>query len=159
MKENVLDVLMYLFENYMDEDEQANPDRDTLKTELQEAGFGHGEVDKALNWLEGLSELKTQAEVVDRPHSKSMRLFSAFEMKKMDSECRGFLTFLENLGVLNAFTREVVIDRVMALETADISVDQLKWVVMMVLFNQPGEEAALAWIEDLVFREDVGLLH
>jgi Smg protein len=106
-----------------------------------------------------LSELKNQAEIADRPHSKSMRLFSTFEIKKMDSECRGFLVFLENLGVLNPFTREVVIDRVMALETADISVDQLKWVVMMVLFNQPGEEAALAWIEDLVFREDVGLLH
>jgi Smg protein len=38
----------------------------------------------------------------------------------------------------------------MALEDDDIDLDQLKWVVLMVLFNQPGHESAYAWMEDLV---------
>jgi Smg protein len=60
---------------------------------------------------------------------------------------------------LDPTTRELVIDRVMALETDDIDLDQLKWVVLMVLFNQPGHEAAFAWMEDLVFNEVRGYLH
>ena len=65
----------------------------------------------------------------------------------------------EQSGVLDHATRELVIDRVMALESEEIDLDQLKWVVLMVLFNQPGSEAAFAWMEDLVFEEAAGNLH
>ena len=41
----------------------------------------------------------------------------------------------------------------------EIDLEQLKWVVLMVLFNQPGREAAFAWMEDLVFEETTGMLH
>ena len=61
MKENVFDVLMYLFENYMDEGPEFNPDQERLTAELAEAGFARGEIGKAFSWLEGLSELR------DRP--------------------------------------------------------------------------------------------
>ena len=44
MKENVLDVLMYLFENYMDDETEMNPDRESLRVELQEAGFRRNEI-------------------------------------------------------------------------------------------------------------------
>ncbi|MGD9390183.1 MAG: DUF494 family protein, partial [Thioalkalispiraceae bacterium] len=67
--------------------------------------------------------------------------------------------FLEQTGVLDHNTRELVIDRVMALEADEIDMEQLKWVVLMVLFNQPGREAAFAWMEDLVFEEATGILH
>lgn len=159
MKENVLDVLMYLFENYMDEEVDVNPDRESLKSELLEAGFPRIEVNKALEWLDGLSALQEtmqQQPVVSR---NSMRLYTNQEIKKLDTDCRGFLLFLEHVGVLDKNTRELVVDRVMALETDDIDLDQLKWVVLMVLFNQPGQEAALAWIEDLVFDERASVLH
>ena len=40
MKENMFDVLMYLFEHYyMDEETELSPDRESLHTELVEAGF------------------------------------------------------------------------------------------------------------------------
>ena len=65
--------------------------------------------------------------------------------------------FLEQTGVLDHNTREMVIDRVMALESEEIDLEQLKWVVLMVLFNQPGREAAYAWMEDLVFDEMPGV--
>ncbi len=41
MKENVLDVLMYLFESYMDEEADINPDQASLKLEYVERGFPH----------------------------------------------------------------------------------------------------------------------
>jgi Smg protein len=63
------------------------------------------------------------------------------------------------MGVLNPASRELVIDRAMALENEDFDIEQLKWVVLMVLFNQPGEEAAYAWLEDLVFENMTNCLH
>ena len=42
----------------------------------------------------------------------------------------------------------------MALEEADIDLEEVKWVVLMVLFNQPGQEANYAWMEDLMFEEE-----
>ena len=61
--------------------------------------------------------------------------------------------------MLDATTRELVIDRIEALEGEDIDLEQLKWVVLMVLFNQPGKEAVCAWMEDLVLDKASGRLH
>ncbi|MEZ5671400.1 MAG: DUF494 family protein [Thiotrichaceae bacterium] len=61
--------------------------------------------------------------------------------------------FLEQANILDPQTRELVIDRVMALDTEEFTLEQLKWVVLMVLFNQPGQESSLAWMEDLVYDE------
>jgi Smg protein len=69
------------------------------------------------------------------------------------------LLFLEQMGVLTPASRERVIDRAMALENEDFDIDQLKWVILMVLFNQPGEEAAYAWVEDFVFENPTSSLH
>ncbi|MFP4132174.1 DUF494 family protein [Thiohalospira sp.] len=158
MKENVLDVLMYLFENYLyDEDLEVEPDEDSLRTELGAAGFRRAEIDKALSWLEGLVDL--QEDLDDQPRHQSIRLFTEPECEKMDTEARGFLLYLEQAGVLDQASREMVIDRVMALDAGEIDLDQLKWVVLMVLFNLPGQEAAFAWMEDLVFNEMAGHLH
>ena len=60
---------------------------------------------------------------------------------------------LENVGILSPEQRELVIDRLMALEGDDIDLEKLKWVVLMVLFSQPGQETAFARMEDLVFEE------
>ena len=56
MSETVLDVLMYLFETYSEQDfeQEPEPDQDILREELLQAGFGEPEVDHALDWLEGL---------------------------------------------------------------------------------------------------------
>ena len=61
--------------------------------------------------------------------------------------------------MLDPIKRELVIDRIMALGGDDIDLDQVKWVVQMVLFNQPDQEAAASWMEDLVFDQVVGRLH
>ena len=47
MKESVLDVLMYLFEHYVDEDADLETDRDALHSALLQAGFPESEVAKA----------------------------------------------------------------------------------------------------------------
>ncbi|RMD71506.1 MAG: DUF494 domain-containing protein [Gammaproteobacteria bacterium] len=156
MKENMLDILMYLFENFSDEDMETETTQEVLKTDLAAAGFPEREIDKAFAWLEGLSAQHDLQSF--HPPKATMRLFNGQEVERMDLKCRGFLLFLEQIGVLDTATRELVIDRVMALE-AETDLEQLKWVILMVLFNQPGQEAALAWMEDLVFNEKTQTLH
>jgi Smg protein len=157
MKENVFDVLMYLFENYyMDDDNPAAPDRESVHQELSKAGFPSREIERAFVWMEELAcDDATPAMETER----AMRLFSSREMDRLDTECRGFILFLEQMGVLSPASRELAIDRAMALENEDFDLDQLKWVILMVLFNQPGEEAAYAWVEDLVFDNITNCLH
>ena len=78
---------------------------------------------------------------------------------RLDVECQGFLLFLEQVGVLDASTREMVIDRVMEIDSPEFCLEDLKWVVLMVLFNVPGKENAYAQMEDLLFEESDGTLH
>lgn len=159
MKESVLDVLMYLFENYyMDEEIEGRPDRESLHVELLEAGFPPSEVNKAFDWLEDLAAQRETGQP-PRPTAHSIRLFTDRELEHLDLESRGFLLFLEQMGILTPASRELVIDRVMALDAEDMDIEQLKWIVLMVLFNEPGQEAAYAWMEDLVFDNVAGTLH
>ena len=60
MKENVLDVLMFLFENYLYDEPEETPDRDSLEENLHQAGFTNGEIEKAFMWLDGLAEQRHQ---------------------------------------------------------------------------------------------------
>ena len=148
MKESVLDVLIYLFDHYIDQDQDYRPNQDVLKFHLQEAGFEENQVSKAFDWLEGLSMQRELPDSLALDDSYSFRIYDDAEQEKLDVECRSLLLFLEQTGVLDAKDREFVIERVMALETEDFDLQQLKWVILMVLLNQPGKEAAYAWMED-----------
>lgn len=157
MKETVFDVLIYLFENFLDTDsEEADPD--AMRNELLEAGFSDVEIDKAFDWLGALAD-QPPMEEYPAHHVHSIRIFSAEEQERLDLECQGFLISLENSGILDKISRELVVDRFMALESEEPNLDQLKWVVLMVLFNQPGSEAAYAWMEDLVYENEPASLH
>ena len=158
MKENVLDVLLYLFQNYMSDADDSSSDRESIETELLEAGFPSAEINQAFEWLDGLAA-RQETPVMVFNEERSFRIFTDQELARLDVQGRGFLLFLEQAGVLSSETRELVIDRVMALETDEIDLTQLKWIILMVLFNQPGQEEAYAWMEDLMFEDITGYLH
>jgi Smg protein len=159
MKESVLDILIYLFENYFDAELELapEPDRDTLKEELERAGFSEREVGRALEWLEQLCADPERTGTI--PTSRSIRVFDAREQMRLDSDCRGYILYLENIGIVNAAQRELVIDRLLALDARQIDIEQVKWVVLMVLFCQPGQENALLRMEDLVFDGRAEAVH
>jgi len=157
----MFDILMYLFENYIHSEAEVMVDHDLLTDELTRAGFHQDEIYKALSWLEKLSALQdsdTYAQLA-RVGNHSVRIYTNDEMQLLDIESRGFIMFLEQINVLDFTTREMVIDRVMELDTQHFNIDDLKWVILMVLFNVPGKENAYSQMEDLIFDEQEGLLH
>ena len=147
----MLDVLMYLFENYAHDAAEEPTAPAQLQDELQRAGFTEKQISRAFNWLEGLSELKGGRLLDQGRVTQPFRIYSRVEAAMIDIEGQGLLLYLEQIGVLNCEAREAVIDRVMALESDDFDEEQLKWVVLMVLFTQPGAESSYAWMEDFVY--------
>jgi Smg protein len=157
MKESILDVLLYLFEHYFSEDADLVRDRDSLQNGLIQAGFSPAEISKAFDWLDALADQRPSVSEprVDGP----VRVYHGAELDKLDVESRGFLMFLEQHRILDADQRELVLDRAMALDQDELDLDDLKWVILMVLFNQPGAEAAYAWMETQMFVDEPEPLH
>jgi len=83
-----------------------------------------------------------------------MRIYSNAEKLKLDVKSRGFLLFMENMGQVDANQREMIIDQIMSLDDSSVSLDDLKWVVMMVLGNSNDEEISAQWLESIVFLDD-----
>lgn len=159
MKQTVLDVLMYLFDNQFDDDADPVLNQDSIRMGLLEAGFEERQVTRALEWLEGLALMRDQGLQHELVAGATTRLFSAEEMERLDADCRGFLMFLEQAEVLSPHERELVMDRVMALHQDDIDLSQLKWIVLMVLLNLPGREASATWMEEMVMEDTRAVLH
>jgi Smg protein len=152
MTGTVLDILIYVFDRYMLDEVPEVPEREHLARDLERVGFAHAKVERALDWLADLASER------DRPllslggegGGPALRIFSDGELARLSTECRGFLVTLERLGILSPQQREIVIDRMLALDADELDTEQLKWVVLMVLSSQPGQEQAFERLENLV---------
>ncbi len=158
MYENMVDVLIYLYENYMDGEGQPPADQGALEDELTQAGFTLPEIEKALLWLDELAAGVDVPQYHDHTHG-SIRVYSESECLKLDVESRGLLLFLEQNGILDPVSRELVIDRLLAIDNTLVSLDELKWVVLLVLMNRPGREDAFSQMEELVYNDEPVYLH
>jgi len=150
MDNTVFDILIYVFDRYMLEELPASSERESLVRDLESAGFGGANVERALDWLADLAEER------ERPNFKgngAFRVYAPEETVRLDAQCRGLLISLEAGGILSPGQREIVIDRLLALDTEELDLEQVKWIVLMVLSSQPGEELAYARMEDLVFDD------
>lgn len=159
MKENVLDVLIYMFENYLFEDGEVEPDQEVLTMELREAGFEPEMVDRAFAWLDSLGNLCDQQNTSTditmgtrerSPAPPALRHYAPAESQRLGSAARGLLLKLEHCGVLTPRSREMVISQFMALEADSVEIDDLKWVILMVLSNDSASEGVFELTESVV---------
>ncbi|WP_456372160.1 DUF494 domain-containing protein [Thiolapillus sp.] len=158
MNENLIDVLIFIYENYMDTENQPQ-DQILLEEELFKAGFEKEEIKKAFDWLDELAW--RQGSITDAASTtrQSSRIFTFEEQQRIDLETRGMLLYLEQTGILDPVSRELVIERAMALDTRDLTADDVKWIVLLVLLNQPGQESAFALMEELIYNGNPDMLH
>ncbi len=158
MSETMVDVLIYLFENYMAAESVAPVEQHELEDELAQAGFGQRAISQALDWLD---ELASRMEGQDTCQSSqgAMRIYTEDECHKLDLAGRGLLLFLEQNGILDPVSRELVIERALAVRQTTISVDEIKWITLLVLLNRPGQEQAFSLMEELIYNDDPIYLH
>ena len=149
---SVLDILIYVFDRYMLADTQDVPERDELALDLERAGFAGDSVERALDWLADLAGERDRP-ILEGGGNRALRVFTDGERARLPTDCQGYLITLERTGILSPQQREIVIERLLALDGDELDVEQLKWVVLMVLSSQPGEELACSRMEDLVFDQ------
>ncbi len=150
MKENVLDVLIYLFENYMFDNDEFEPDHETLLLELSQAGFDQAMIDRAFDWLENLTALCDRNSCPASINRGAIRHYSTEELRQLGVEARGLLLTLEQCGVLDGISREMVIDQLMALGVNSIELAHIKWVILMVLSNYTDGDGVTELTETLI---------
>ncbi|MFO0152472.1 MAG: DUF494 family protein [Burkholderiales bacterium] len=148
----MLDVLIYLFENYYAP--ESCPDSDTLARKLAAVGFENEEIDEALDWLSGLSHaVSTPAQhaVTEAPAgtANSWRYYTEQERERLGTAAVGMLCFLDGAAVLSFKQRELAIERALALNENPVSIEAMKVIVLMVLWSQEAEVDTLI-LEELL---------
>ena len=161
MKQNVVDVLMYLFENIIADDNPVFPEHEHMFDRLEDMGFPQHEIFLAFDWLEDLAEIHseqlTSENIEQTINTSAVRVYSDLEKMLLEPESISFLMGLEQKMIITPVSREIILDRVIALDV-ELELEQLKWIMMIVLYSQPGEETAYAWMENLVFDSNLSYI-
>lgn len=156
----MFEVLAFVFENYWSG--EACPELPALQRKLNAVGFDDAEIQEALLWL---AELQSATHGVAGTHAATpvddtgqashtasaaaasptpaMRVFTPVEQARLGREGWGLMVFLVSVGALPWYRLELVMDRVMATPTDDLSVDDLKLIVLMVFWSLGDEPDAL----------------
>jgi len=133
------DILAYLFENCRRA--ELAQERERVAQKLSAAGFEDAEISEALRWIAGV--LRTPQILAPLPDARtSFRAFAACELAKLDARCRGYLLSLEHSGILDAQARELVIEHALAAAGEELTLEQLKLVVLMVQWSRQPEASA-----------------
>ncbi|QEL57498.1 DUF494 family protein [Chromobacterium paludis] len=132
----MFDVLTYLFEQYSDPN--AFGDRGALTRQLNAAGFEEDEIGEALDWLDSVSEASVEP-YLGADEGSGLRFYADSEQEHLPPDVRGLIQFLEDNGALSPAQREMVIDRLLELDSEDLDVDNTKLLVLMVLWAQQAE--------------------
>jgi len=151
MKDNLIDILVYVFEQYLADqpDGYAELNNKELAGKLIDVGFERDDIDQAFDWLDKLVDASHSKITLTEPVS-SYRVFSDKEKQQIPMEALSLLMRLEQSGVLDANIRELVVDRLMALEANSVDIEDVRWVIMMVLCNQSDFPEEIEWAESLV---------
>lgn len=140
------DILVYLFENC--QQAELAYDRERVAKKLSAAGFEDSDISETLHWLAGVLRAPQTVDTLLPDSRTSFRAYAPRELAKLDAGCRGFLITLEHSGILTPQTRELVLERSLAASGATLTLEQLKLIVLMVLWNQQTPTSQLL-AEDL----------
>ncbi len=140
------EVLAYLFEHC--QQTELAQDTDLVAKKLSAAGFEDIDITEALSWLDGVLRVPHR-NLAPIPDSRdTFRAYAPKELAKLESEGLGFLLTLEQSGILTPQMREHVIERALAATGSTLSLEQLKLIVLMVLWNRQTPTSRLL-AEDL----------
>jgi Smg protein len=144
----MIDILVYLFENYLPE---ACPEPAVLARKLSAAGFGNDDITAALSWLDGLAG-EENGRCRSPALAGAMRIYDEEEQERLPAACRGFIAFLEQQQAIDAPLREAIVERALALPDAEVSLDRLKVIVLAVVWRYRHEVDALI-LEELLAED------
>jgi Smg protein len=152
----MFEVLVFMFENYFAH--HAEPNTDVMAQELLAAGFDDPDISSAFEWYEKMQVMLIATELPCSYQHSSFRMFTAAELKKIDTESMSFVLFMQQAKVINSVERDLIIDRAMALPVPEINIEEMRWIAMIALWNE-GREQDYLFVEDALFNPRGLALH
>ncbi len=144
----MLDVLIFIYQNYWDSHQVLDlkeTDEAIMAYELSQAGFNHEDILHAVDWVKDLHRSVQQPQYLTDP--SALRIFCAQERAKINDESLNFLDLLYRSEILTAYERDLIIDRAMMLPQTALSMEDVRWITMMVLWDDRRKQ-------DYLFVED-----
>ncbi len=127
--------MIYLFKNHPSTQLKTEEWLEQLTQELEIAGFNLNEIEQAFDWLDKLETHLAEAPKVQHQHDHALRVYSDYEINRISSAARGYLTELEQKNILDPHLREIIIHQALIFERDHIDLNFLKWLTLMVLCN------------------------
>lgn len=160
-QESLINILMYVYENYIeDPDFKDKSDSKLIISEMLKDGFNAYEIDRALVWFGELNELQQNVALeYKKINTNALRILTPAESSRLTAEAQQYLLQLEQLHIIDPVSRELILDRVMALNEVIVDVYDIKWVALLVLSYQPDKQDELSELEELILLRDEGTKH
>lgn len=154
MTEDFLKVLLYLFQNYLLAELMQINNLQPIVVELHQAGFERNTSLAAIEWLSGIKQVEESLRYGKQvSNTDSQRVFCPAEIDKITTEARGFIIQLEQRGLIDALTRELIIDRAMALETKPVLAVEIRAIANMVLLRHHVNDPNLILFSEWLLKD------
>lgn len=152
----MFEVLVFMFENYIVY--HTLPKNEVMTQELSAAGFEQSDIIGAVDWFHEMKTMLNEPPAVYSHKHTGMRMFTAVELKKINTESISFIIFLQQANIINDVERDLIIDRAMALKQEQIKIEETRWITMIALWNE-GREKDYLFVEDALFNPRGLTLH
>ena len=148
----MLEVLIFIYQNYWDKHdgvESKETDEAIMAYELSQAGFNHQDILHAVDWVKDLRRSVQQPQYQQDP--AALRIFCEMERSRINDESLNFLCLLQKSELITAYERDLIIDRAMVLPKETLNMEDIRWITMMVLWDESRKQDYL-FVEDALFN-------
>ena len=142
IKEDFLDILLYLFEYYSEDPVRESDTSFVIRDHLIDAGFQDAAIDHAMDWVEIFKNPKEDM-MLHTPSPSSVRILSDDEKSLLDVECQNYISRLEKFGLLTPEKRELLIDTLTSIGCEPMDLEVVKALSILMLFQEPSVEVRL----------------
>ena len=142
IKEDFLDILLYLFEYYSEDPVRESDTSFVIRDHLIDAGFQDAAIDHAMDWVE-IFKNPREGMMLHAPSISSVRILSDDEKNLLDVECQNYISRLEKFGLLTPEKRELLIDKLTSIGFEPMDLEVVKALRILMLFQEPSVEVRL----------------
>lgn len=136
MNERVVEILVYLM-SQIRENNGGTEGIDGMSKELLNQGYTENEINAAFSWLFEKIQMD-QKEILSESSNglhNSFRVLHEAEKLVIRPEAQGYLIQLKELGIITESDMEQIIERAMMLGVSAVSADDIKSIVVSLLFS------------------------
>ncbi len=140
MQERVLEVLVYLIGEFNQQQGSLN-DINALSQGLVGLGYTESEINTAFSWL--AERLRAQSTAISSDEgmeeaASGHRMLHDVERLILTPKAYGYLIQLKELGLIDAFQMEAIIERAMLMGSKNVTEEDIKTLASSVLFESEG---------------------